>query len=195
MRGMNRHPPIDAISRHEEDTVAAYLSSIAELLTRARMPYTHFSHAPAYTAQEEAALSHIHGRCWAKVVICIANDAPVQGVVPAHCTVNLDQLRVLARATTIRLAREDEIAGLYPDCEVGAMPPFGSVYGHRVFVDRSLVGEPEMVFNAGTHTDAICMNYWDFAELAKPVVGVFAEQPRPRRPPSMARARPRPGPA
>jgi hypothetical protein len=80
---------------------------------------------------------------------------------------------MLAGARTFRLAREDELAILYPQYEVGAMPPFGAVFGHRVFVERCLVGEPEMVFNAGTHTDAIRMHYGDFAELAKPTVGQF----------------------
>ncbi len=153
------------------------LSSIAELLKRERIPYTCFRHVRAYTAQEEAAVSHIPQRCWAKVVICLADDEPVQAVLPAHHMVNLEQLRLFANAGALRLAREDEIATLYPDFEVGAMPPFGAVYGHRVFVDRCLVGEPEMVFNAGTHTEAICMHYGDFAALAKPVVGAFARRP------------------
>src|SRR2546426_12281088 len=155
--------------------------SIAELLRRERIPYTWFRHAAAYTAQEEAAASHVLGRCWAKVVVFIADDRPVQAVLPAHCTVDFEQLRATAGAIPLRLAREDEIAALYPDCEVGAMPPFGAVYGHRVFVDKCLVGEPEMVFTAGTHTDAIRMHYGDFAELAKPVVGMFASAPVKRR--------------
>ena len=152
-------------------------SSIVELLKRERIPYTCFRHAPAYTAQEEAAVSHILGRCWAKVVICIADDQPVQAVLPAHLTVDLEQLRVLANVGALRLAREEEIATLYPDYEVGAMPPFGAVFGHRVFVDHCLVGEPELVFNAGTHTEALCMHYGDVAELAKPTVGMFAQTP------------------
>src|SRR5205823_12723592 len=86
----------------------------------------------------------------------------------------------LANAAALRLAHEDEISALYAQFEVGAMPPFGAAYGHRVFVDRTLVGEPEMVFNAGTHTEAIRMHYGDFAELAKPVVGVFAQFPAHR---------------
>ena len=77
----------------------------------------------------------------------------------------------------VRLAREEEFARLYPDCEPGAMPPFGSLYLQRVFVDRSLVGEIEMAFNAGTHTDAIRMHYGDFAELSHPVVGALARPP------------------
>jgi Ala-tRNA(Pro) deacylase len=152
-------------------------ASIVALLKRERIPYTCFKHSPAYTAQEEAAVSHILGRCWAKVVICFADDQPVQAVLPAHHTVDLEQLRVLANAEALRLAREEEIAMLYPDYEVGAMPPFGAVHGHRVFVDQCLVGEPELVFNAGTHTEALCMHYGDVAELAKPVVGVFTRAP------------------
>ena len=147
--------------------------SIVELLKRERIPYTWFQHKLTYTAQEEAAASHIRGHSWAKVVICMLDEQPVQAVLPAHYIVDLEKLRLLAGATTLRLAREEELEKLYPHFEVGAMPPFGAVYGHRVFVERCLVGEPEMVFNAGTHTDAIRMHYGDFAELAKPVVGQF----------------------
>src|SRR3989441_12727757 len=155
----------------------AIVTSITELLRRERIPYTWFRHAAAYTAQEGAAASHVLGRCWAKVVVFIADDHPVQAVLPAHYTVDFEQLRTTAGAITLRLARDDEMAALYPDCEVGAMPPFGAVYGHRVFVDKCLVGEPEMLFTGGTHTDAIRMHYGDVAELAKPVVGVFASAP------------------
>jgi Ala-tRNA(Pro) deacylase len=158
----------------------AIVTSIAELLRRERIPYTWFRHAVAYTAQEEAAVSHVLGRSWAKVVVFIADDRPVQAVLPASCTVDLEQLRATAGAATLRLAREDEMAALYPDCEVGAMPPFGAIYGQRVFVDRRLVGEPEMVFTAGTHTDAIRMHYGDFVVLANPVVGTFAAGSGPR---------------
>jgi len=157
-------------------------TSIVELLKRERIPYTWFQHKLSYTAQEEAAASHIRGRCWAKVVICVLDEQHVQAVLPAHYIVDLEQLRALVGAATVRLAREDEMASLYPDLEIGAMPPFGAAYGQRVFVERCLVGEPEMVFNAGTHTDAICMHYADFAELAKPVVGTFCFSPRGQSP-------------
>ena len=153
-------------------------ASIVELLKRERIPYTWFQHKVSYTAQEEAALSHIQGRSWAKVVICMADDQPVEAVLPAHYKIDLEQLRALAGVTMLRLATESELAQLYPDLEVGAMPPFGAVWGRRVFVERCLVGEPEMVFNAGTHTDAIRMHYWDFAELAKPCVGTFCLCPK-----------------
>jgi Ala-tRNA(Pro) deacylase len=155
--------------------------SLDQFLRDARVPYTTFTHPEAFTAQAEAALSHVPGRSWAKVVICFADDEPIVAVVPAPSLVDLEQLRVLAGARALRLARESEFRALYPSCEVGAMPPFGfdRRMTPRVFVDGSLVGEPEMVFNAGTHTDAIRMHYLDFAELVHPFVGCITCQPKP----------------
>jgi len=147
--------------------------SLDLFLKEARVPYTTFRHAPAFTAQEEAAASHVPGRCWAKIVVCIADDAPILAVLPAHLMVDLEALRALADASTIRLAGESEFVGFYPDCEPGAMPPFGHSCLQRVFVERTLVGETEMVFNAGTHADAIRMHYSDFADLSRPIVGAF----------------------
>jgi Ala-tRNA(Pro) deacylase len=147
--------------------------SLDTLLKQARIPYTTFRHPEAFTAQAEAAVSHVPGHSWAKVVVCFADDEPVLALVPAPFMVDVEQLRVLAAARTLRLAREEEFRTLYPDCELGAMPPFGNLRLQRIFVDRSLVGLPEMVFNAGTHTDAIRMHYLDFADVAHPIVGVF----------------------
>ena len=132
------------------------LPSLDKALRDARLPYTTFRHPPAFTAQREAAVSHVPGRSWAKIVACFADDE-----------------RLLAGAVSMRLAREHEFAGLDPECEPGAIPPFGTRCSHRVFVDRSLVGEMEMVINAGTHTDAIRMHYGDFAVLTRPIVGTF----------------------
>jgi Ala-tRNA(Pro) deacylase len=155
--------------------------SLDQFLREARVPYTTFTHPEAFTAQVEAAVSHVPGRSWAKVVICLADDELIVAVVPASSLVDLEQLRVLAGARELRLADEHEFRTVFPDCEVGAMPPFGfgSRFRHRVFVDCSLVGEPEMVFNAGTHTDAIRMHYRDFAHLVQPLVGCIGRQPTP----------------
>ena len=153
------------------------LACVAEVLKRERMPYTVFRHPPAYTAQEQAAVSHIQGRCAAKVVVCIADGQPLQAVIPSHYLVDLERLRVLAGAATLRLAAEDEMAAIYPQFEVGAAPPFGTLYGHRVFMESVFVGEPEMVFNGGTHTESVCMHYSDLAELVKPVVASFGTRP------------------
>lgn len=149
------------------------LRSLDDALRAARIPYTAFRHPAAVTAQREAAASHVPGRSWAKIVVCFADEELILAVVPAHFMVDLEELRVLSGAGAMRLAREPEFAGLYPDSEPGAVPPFGNRFGQRVFVDKSLVGEAEMVFNAGTHTDAIRMHYGDFAVLTQPTVGGF----------------------
>ena len=149
------------------------LRSLDNALREARIPYTTFRHPAAFTAQREAAASHVPGRSWAKIVVCFVDNELVLAVVPAHFMVDLEALRLLAGAGSVRLAREPEFAGLYPDCEPGAIPPCGNRFGQRVFVDRSLVGETEMVFSAGTHTEAIRMHYGDFATLVGPTVGTF----------------------
>ena len=169
----------------------ALLACLADVLKRERMPYVVFHHPPAYTAQEQAAASHIRGHSAVKVVICIADGLAVQAVVPSHYLVDLERLRMLAGAATLRLADEREIAALYPQFEVGAVPPFGTLYGHPVFLEQSFVGEPEMVFNAGTHTESVCMHYGDLADLVKPVVGTFGVPPRStRKAPTVRKLRP-----
>jgi len=150
---------------------------VGEFLHKARIPYTTFQHPRAFTAMQAAAVSHIPGRCWAKTVVCYADAEPILAVLPAHYTIDFEQLATLAGAKAIRLARSSELTALYPDCEEGAMPPFGDLFGQRVFADASLVGEPEMVFCAGTHTDCVRMHYYDFVEIAHPIVGLFS---RPR---------------
>ena len=155
----------------------AVTTTVQEFLRRGNVAYTVFPHAPAFTAQEEAAITHVPGRDWAKAVVCFADGEPIQAVVPADRDVDLGQLRELAGVGILRLACESELDWLYPDCERGAMPPFGPLYRQRVFVDETLAAEDEIVFNGGTHADAICMRYADFAALARPTVGRFAERP------------------
>ena len=148
--------------------------SIADFLTREGVPYSTLTHPVAYTAQEETAAAHIPGREWAKTVVCFAGDEPLLAVLPAPYAVDLKQLRQVAAVKTLRLAREDELEALYPDSEPGAMPPLGPLYGQRVIVETSLAANPEVVFNAGTHADAIRMRYTDFDQLVHPKVGQFA---------------------
>jgi Ala-tRNA(Pro) deacylase len=156
----------------------AVTATIQEFLRRANVPYTVFPHVRAYTAQEEAAVTHVPGRDWAKAVICFVNGEPIQAVVPADLVVDLDRLAVVAQATSIRLAEEDELRWLYPDCERGAMPPLGPLYKQMVYVDQALADEEHIVFNAGTHGDAISMRYEDFAAITHPVIGRFARRLR-----------------
>jgi len=149
-------------------------ASVQEFLRRADVAYNVLPHAPAYTARDEAAVTHTPGRDWAKAVVCFADGEPIQAVVPADRMVDLIHLAILTGANTLRLAREDELAWLYPDCERGAMPPLGPLYKQRVFVDHLLAAEPRIVFDAGTHGDAIAMRYADFAAITKPIVGWFS---------------------
>jgi Ala-tRNA(Pro) deacylase len=156
------------------------MSTIHEFLSEAHVPYTVVPHRPAFTAQEEAAAAHVPGRDWAKVVVCFIDGEPVEAVVPAPSIVNLDWLLELAGGNTIRLADEEELPPLFPRCDVGAMPPFGPLYGHTVFVDASLAAVREIAFNAGTHRDAIVMRWTDFVKMVNPIVGRFAEPPLDR---------------
>ena len=149
-------------------------SSIHDFLWRAAVPYSVLPHPQAFTAQDEAAAAHVPGRDWAKVVVCVVDDQPIEAVVPAPLMVDLDCLLELSGGTAIRLAEEDELRHLFQDCELGAMPPFGPLYGQAVFVDTALAAEPEIVFNAGTHTEAIVMRWADFARTVRPIVGRFA---------------------
>ena len=105
-----------------------------------------------------------------------ADGEPIQAVVPADLEVDLDRLADVTEARTLRLAGEDELRWLYPDCEPGAMPPLGPLYRQTVFVDGTLAAEARIVFNAGTHADAIAMRYDDFAAITHPIVGWFARR-------------------
>jgi Ala-tRNA(Pro) deacylase len=150
-------------------------STIHEFLREARVAYSVLPHRPAFTAHDDAAAVHIPGRDWAKVVICVVDGEAIEAVVPAPKTVNLDRLLELTGGSEIRLAHEDELRGLFPGCELGAMPPLGPLYGQVVYVDVALAGEPEIVFDAGTHTEAIRMRWAQFATVIRPIVGRFAE--------------------
>ena len=151
------------------------LSAIHEFLREAHIPYAVVPHRPAYTAQEEAAATHVPGRDWAKVVVCFIDGEPVEAVVPAPSLVNLERLLELAGGSEIRIADELELRGLFPECEVGAMPPFGPLYGQTVYVDAALALERDIVFNGGTHGEAILMRWNDFVRMVNPIVGKFAE--------------------
>ena len=153
------------------------ISRIHEFLQAAKVPYTVVPHRPAFTAQEEAAAAHVPGRDWAKVVVCFVDGQPVEALLPAPFLVDFDRLLELTCGKAIRLARDEELRELFPDCEPGAVPPFGELFGQTVFADVRLASESEIVFSAGTHTDAIVMRWPDFARMVRPIVGRFAATP------------------
>lgn len=149
---------------------------VEKLLKDEGVDYEVIKHPTAYTAAEEAAVAHISGYEWAKTVIFFTkSDEPIMAVLAASHHVNAKQLEDLAGSGTLRLAGESEFSGLYPNCEPGAMPPLGNLYGQRVYIDERLAEDESIVFNAGNHTEAVRMRYADFERLAKPVVGSFAE--------------------
>ena len=112
--------------------------SILEFLRQADVGYTAFPHPRAYTAKQEAAAAAVPQRNWAKVVTCFADGEPLQAVVPADSDVDFERLGRLIGALEVRMATEDELDWLYPDCETGAMPPFGPLYRQLVYVDEHL---------------------------------------------------------
>jgi Ala-tRNA(Pro) deacylase len=136
--------------------------------------YETICHTTAYTAQGVAATSHVRGRDLAKSTVVKVDDHFGLAVVPAPRHVDLEALRRLIGAGRVSLASEPEFQGLFPDCELGAMPPFGNLYGLPVWVDAELRSDPTIVFNAGNHREAIRLTFADFERLAKPTVGAFA---------------------
>jgi Ala-tRNA(Pro) deacylase len=142
--------------------------------------YVVISHSPAYTAQEVAESAHVSGSEFAKTVMVNIDGHLAMAVVPATRDIDLDRLRAAAGASVVTLAAEDEFGPVFPGCELGAMPPFGNLYGLNVYVDRALVADDEMAFNAGSHTDVIRMPFADFQRLVKPHVAVIGQNHRTR---------------
>jgi len=146
---------------------------LKELLDSQGIQYRSISHSTAYTAQEIAASAHVPGREMAKTVIINADGKWAMAVLPANRKVVVQELRDITGAEHVRLATEQEFRGLFPDCETGAMPPFGNLYGMDVYVAPSLAEDDEIVFNAGTHDEVIRMRYEDFERLVRPKVMSF----------------------
>ncbi len=149
-------------------------TKLKQLLDREKVNYASIPHSLGYTAQGIAALTHISGKEIAKTVIVKLDDGLAMAVLPASRTVDVGLLKKASGATEVRLASEAEFKARFPDCETGAMPPFGNLYDMPVYVDESLTVDKEIAFNAGSHTELIRLAYDDFARLAKPAVARFA---------------------
>ena len=149
------------------------LTRVKEYLDKEKVSYEHHIHRTAYTAQEVAAEEHIPGKMMAKAVILKVDGSTAMAVLPASARVDLAALQELLRAKEVRLATEFEFTGLFPDCDVGAMPPFGNLYGIPVYAEESLTRDEDILFNAGTHQDTIRIKYADYARLVHPQVFSF----------------------
>lgn len=133
-------------------------------------------HPRAVAAQEVAATEHVPGKMLAKTVMVLADEKMVMLALPAPYQVNLEKAGEVLGAEEVRLAEEEEFEGTFPDCELGAMPPFGNLYGLPVYVEEALVEDETIFFRAGTHTDTMSVGYADFERLVEPTVAGFARR-------------------
>ena len=150
------------------------LASLTEYLDTHNIAYVVISHSPAYTAQGVAGLAHIPGKELAKTVIVKLDGKMAIAVIPAKFHIDLLLLRNATNAKSVALASEDEFKDRFPQCETGAMPPFGNLFSLDVLADDSLEKDKEIAFNAGTHRELIRITWEDFKRLAKPKVIRFA---------------------
>ncbi|HUM03269.1 MAG TPA: YbaK/EbsC family protein [Thermoanaerobaculia bacterium] len=149
---------------------------LVHFLEQQHVPFVTIPHARAYTAQEIAASIHVPGQEVAKTVIVQADGKLYMAVMPATRRADLVELKKALGVKKIRLATEAEFEGIFPECEVGAMPPFGNLYRIPVVVDESLKKDREIVFNAGSHTETVKMGFDEFVELVQPIFASFTER-------------------
>ena len=135
------------------------------------------NHPEAFTAQEVAHAIHKTGKVLAKTVVIDADGKHVMAVVPAHHKVNLNAVKSVLKAIDVHLAKEDKLRELFPDCQLGAMPPVGPLYNLPVVVSKALSERPEIIFNACTHTDCVKMEFSDFQKVINPIVAEISEIP------------------
>ena len=147
---------------------------LKQILDQRSIKYISINHSPTYTARETAASTFVPRREFAKTIIVDLDDEKVMAVVSASRHVDLASLRALAGANEARLVSEDEFKALFPDCEPGAMPPVGSLYDMRVFVDEMITEIDDLCFNAGSHEQILRMDCGDYLDLERPVKGAFA---------------------
>jgi Ala-tRNA(Pro) deacylase len=144
------------------------VKKLKEFLDSSGVRYVSIVHSMAYTAQEIAATTHIPGKEIAKTVMVKLDGKMAMAVLPASYKVDFDLLKKAAGVGKVELASEEEFKGIFPECEIGAMPPFGNLYGMDVFVAESLAEDKEISFNAGSHTELIKLAYMDFENLVAP---------------------------
>jgi Ala-tRNA(Pro) deacylase len=147
---------------------------IVRHLESSRVPFAVRRHRRAVTAQELAAAVHVSGYRVAKTVVVDADGQAVIAVLPAADLIDTERLALALGVKEARIMRETEFASLFGDCEPGAEPPLGSLYGIPVVVDRSLARSVPLIFRAGSHEEALEMRYEDFAHLEHPRLADFA---------------------
>ena len=148
---------------------------LCSYLDERRVTYHRRTHPLAFSAHEISELERLQPHRVAKVVIASAAGSLVMLVLPAPCRVDLRRVAALLETDEARLAHEEEFTPRFPDCDPGAMPPFGNLYGMQVYVDEALANEANITFQAGTHTETLTIDFGDFERLVEPVVASFAD--------------------
>ena len=143
-------------------------------LDEANIKYLTISHSSAFTSQDIAASAHVSGKEFAKTVMIKIDGMMAMAVLPASYHIDFDTLRKIFGTKFVTLATEPEFKDRFPDCELGAMPPFGNLYGMEVYVAETLTNNKEIAFNAGSHTELIRLSYFDYQRLVKPQVLKFS---------------------
>ena len=141
---------------------------LKEFLEKNNIKYESIEHPITYSANMTAHVSHVSGKKFAKTVIIKVDGDFKMVVVPASQMVRCGHLKKLLSAKKVEIASENEFVKLFPDCEPGAMPPFGNLYGLEEYVSDQLSGDIQIAFNAGTHTELMQMKYSDFERLVHP---------------------------
>ena len=149
------------------------LDSLKEFLDGHGVEYIVSTHRPTFTATDAAGVEHVSPREHAKTVVVMADDRAVLAVLRASDKLDVHKLPV-RRA---RLASEKEMNHLFPGCELGAMPPFGNLFGFPVYVERGLVGDEWINFLAGNHTQSVRIRYVDFERLVEPTIDDYVLRP------------------
>jgi Ala-tRNA(Pro) deacylase len=162
----------------QDKEIVMSLLRLRQFLDSYNIKYVVISHSVAYTAGGIAALTHIPGKEVAKTVIVKIDDTLAMAVVSASQHVDLELLKAATKAKAVQLAAEQEFKGRFPDCETGAMPPFGNLYGMKVFADEILSRDREIVFNAGSHRELVRLAWEDFERLIEPKVMKLATAKR-----------------
>lgn len=150
------------------------LKKLKKILDEKGIKYEVIKHGEAFTAQEIAATTHTPGKEMVKVVILNGDEKYFMVVLPASYRIDNEKLKKTLQVKNLRLSTEEEFGKLFPDCEVGAMPPFGNLYNIDVYVDRVLTEDETIVFLTGNHRESIKMKYKDLARIVKPNVADFA---------------------
>jgi Ala-tRNA(Pro) deacylase len=152
------------------------LKRLESYLDEYKIPFVHSVHPLTFTAKETAHSEHINERKLAKTVVVLADDVFAMAVLSADSAVDLPELRHAMGVRDLRLATEEEMQDLFPDCDLGAMPPFGNLYGLPVYVESSLAHQRDITFNAGTHRDVVRVRFDDFERAANPVILAFGRR-------------------